>query len=97
MEELNMKHIKLALIFQFISFVAFAQSQNKDWPVLKTYDQQHIQKIKMPVGGIGTGTISLTGRGSLEDWEIMNRPAKGFELNQTFFLGRSISTANNFR
>ncbi|WP_405563462.1 GH116 family glycosyl-hydrolase [Polaribacter sp. Asnod6-C07] len=52
--------------------------ESKDWPVLKTYDQEHIQKIKMPVGGLGTGTISLTGRGSLEDWEIMNRPAKGF-------------------
>lgn len=55
-----------------------AQDKNNDWPVLKTYDQDHIQKIKMPVGGIGTGTVSLTGRGSLEDWEIMNRPAKGF-------------------
>ncbi|MEO9475973.1 MAG: GH116 family glycosyl-hydrolase [Cyclobacteriaceae bacterium] len=53
-------------------------AQQSEWPVLKTYDQEHIQKIKMPVGGIGTGTISLTGRGSLEDWEIMNRPAKGF-------------------
>lgn len=60
----------------FVGFKSFAQ-QN-EWPVLKTYDQDHIQKIKMPVGGIGTGTISLTGRGSLEDWEIMNRPAKGF-------------------
>ncbi|CAH8293838.1 uncharacterized protein (DUF608 family) [Mariniflexile fucanivorans] len=73
-----MKNIKLAVIIQFISVIAFAQTISNDWPVLKTYDQNHIQKIKMPVGGIGTGTISLTGRGSLEDWEIMNRPAKGF-------------------
>ncbi len=62
----------------FIAGILDAQQQNSDWPVLLTYDQEHIQKIKMPVGGIGTGTISLTGRGSLEDWEIMNRPAKGF-------------------
>ncbi len=47
-------------------------------PVLKTYDQNHIDRIAMPIGGIGTGTISLTGRGALEDWEIMSRPAKGF-------------------
>ncbi len=60
------------------AFLANAQQQMAGWPVLKTYDQEHIQKIKMPVGGIGTGTVSLTGRGSLEDWEIMNRPAKGF-------------------
>lgn len=73
-----MKNIKLAILFQFVCVIAMAQSKTNDWPVLKTYDQEHIQKIKMPVGGIGTGTVSLTGRGSLEDWEIMNRPAKGF-------------------
>jgi uncharacterized protein (DUF608 family) len=32
----------------------------------------------MPVGGIGTGTVSINGRGSLVDWEIMNIPGKGF-------------------
>lgn len=32
----------------------------------------------MPIGGIGTGTISLAGRGALVDWEIRNRPAKGY-------------------
>ena len=49
-----------------------------DWPVLKKYDQEHIYKIALPVGGIGTGTVSLGGRGNLQDWEIMNRPAKGY-------------------
>lgn len=67
----------LAALF-FMAGPISAQKISTDWPVLKTYDQDHIQKIKMPVGGIGTGTVSLTGRGSLEDWEIMNRPAKGF-------------------
>ena len=62
----------------FLTVLVNAQKKNIDWPVLKTYDQDYIQKIKMPVGGIGTGTISLTGRGALEDWEIMNHPAKGF-------------------
>ncbi|WP_430934663.1 GH116 family glycosyl-hydrolase [Saccharicrinis sp. 156] len=73
-----MKKIKLITTLLALATLAFAQENNAAWPVLKTYDQEHIQKIKMPVGGIGTGTISLTGRGSLEDWEIMNRPAKGF-------------------
>lgn len=49
-----------------------------DWPILKRYDQQHLSKITLPLGGIGTGTVSLGGRGDLRDWEIMNRPAIGF-------------------
>jgi uncharacterized protein (DUF608 family) len=49
-----------------------------DWPVLKEYDEAHLAKIALPLGGIGTGTVSLGGRGDLRDWEIMNRPAKGF-------------------
>jgi non-lysosomal glucosylceramidase len=48
------------------------------WPVLKKYDQEHTYKIALPVGGIGTGTVSLGGRGNLQDWEIMSKPAKGF-------------------
>jgi len=49
-----------------------------DWPVLKRYDAEHLRRIALPLGGIGTGTVSLGGRGDLRDWEIMNRPAKGF-------------------
>ncbi len=49
-----------------------------DWPVLKTYEGANLEKVKMPLGGIGTGTISLSGRGGLVDWEIFNEPAKGF-------------------
>jgi non-lysosomal glucosylceramidase len=53
-------------------------AQSEDWPFLKHYDQDHVNKIALPVGGIGTGTISLGGIGDLRDWEIMNKPAKGF-------------------
>ncbi len=49
-----------------------------DWPILKTYDAAHLSKIALPLGGIGTGTVSLGGRGDLRDWEIMNTPRKGF-------------------
>ncbi len=49
-----------------------------DWPILKRYDEEHLAKIALPLGGIGTGTVSLGGRGDLRDWEIMNRPSKGF-------------------
>lgn len=49
-----------------------------EWPVLRHYDAEHLAQIALPIGGIGTGTVSLGGRGELRDWEIMNVPAKGF-------------------
>lgn len=48
------------------------------WPVLKHYDRDHLARVAVPLGGIGTGTVSLGGRGNLRDWEVGNRPAKGF-------------------
>ena len=49
-----------------------------DWPSLKHYDAAHLARVALPIGGIGTGTVSLGGRGDLRDFELMNRPAKGF-------------------
>lgn len=49
-----------------------------DWPVLKCYTDEFLKRVKMPLGGIGTGTISLSGTGGLVDWEIMGGPNKGF-------------------
>lgn len=59
--------------------------EHPPWPVLARYDQQHLRRIALPLGGIGTGTVSLGGRGDLRDWEIVNRPAKGFSPRNTFF------------
>lgn len=47
-------------------------------PWLRHYDGDHLARISLPLGGIGTGTVGLGGRGELRDWEIMNRPAEGF-------------------
>ena len=65
-----------ALLGLMASFLAFGGESA--WPVLKTYEGESLSRVKMPIGGIGTGTISLSGRGSLVDWEIYNRPNKGF-------------------
>ncbi len=60
-------------------------SSNPNWPVLKHYDQNHLARIAMPLGGIGTGTISLGGRGQLTDWEVYSHPDKGFVPQHSFF------------
>src|SRR5512137_2920819 len=67
--------------FSIVGIAAVASGEGlwrADWPVLKTYDRDHVERIALPLGGIGTGTVSLGGRGNLMDWEIMNRPAKGY-------------------
>jgi non-lysosomal glucosylceramidase len=55
------------------------------WSFLRHYDQEHLGRIALPIGGIGTGTVSLGGRGNLRDWEIMNRPSKKYAPGPPFF------------
>ncbi|HEX5504768.1 MAG TPA: GH116 family glycosyl-hydrolase [Thermomicrobiales bacterium] len=56
-----------------------------DWPVLTRYAGERLRRVALPLGGIGTGTVSLGGRGDLRDWEVVNRPAKGFAPRHAFF------------
>ena len=65
-------------LFILVLSLLSIQAYSTDWPVLKKYDREHIYKIALPIGGIGTGTVSLGGRGNLQDWEIMGIPAKGY-------------------
>jgi uncharacterized protein (DUF608 family) len=50
-----------------------------------TYSDGELTNIAFPIGGIGTGCVSFGGWGQLRDWEIFNHPAKGNNLNFTFF------------
>jgi len=43
----------------------------------RTFSGRNLEMIAFPLGGIGTGSISLGGRGQFRDWEIYNRPDKG--------------------
>lgn len=51
---------------------------------VRTFTGRQLGEIAFPLGGIGTGTVSLGGRGDLRDWEIFNRPNKGKALPFTF-------------
>lgn len=46
-----------------------------DFP--RSFTGRHLKMIGFPLGGIGTGAISLGGRGQLRDWQIFNRPDTG--------------------
>ena len=50
----------------------------------RTFTGRNLKMLAFPLGGIGTGTISLGGRGQLRDWEIFNRPDKGNSLDYCF-------------
>jgi non-lysosomal glucosylceramidase len=49
-----------------------------------TFRGDHLREIAFPLGGIGTGCVSVDGRGGLRDWEIFNRPNKNSFLEFTF-------------
>jgi non-lysosomal glucosylceramidase len=55
----------------------------------RLFTGEALREVAFPLGGIGTGTVSLGGRGELRDWEIFNRPSKGSVLPHTFFALRA--------
>lgn len=52
----------------------------------RLYSGETAREVAFPIGGIGTGSIALSGTGELVDWEIFNRPNKGSYLPNTFLL-----------
>ena len=50
----------------------------------RSFTGASLAMISFPLGGIGTGSVGLSGRGGLVDWEIFNRPNVGSALPRTF-------------
>ena len=53
------------------------------------YRGNKLKQLNFPLGGIGTGSIGLTGNGLLLDWEIFNRPNKGSINSYSHFAIRA--------
>lgn len=51
----------------------------------RSFTGEALSQIAFPLGGIGTGTISLGGRGNLRDFEIYDHPQKGHIPPFAFF------------
>jgi len=67
----------------------FPSSSPVSWPRFETYSGPFLRRISLPLGGIGTGTVSLGGRGDLRDFELVNRPAQGFSPPNCFLAIRT--------
>ncbi|MDH5705313.1 MAG: non-lysosomal glucosylceramidase, partial [Candidatus Aminicenantes bacterium] len=52
---------------------------------IKELTGEGLKMIAFPIGGLGTGNITLGGRGEIRELEIFNRPAKGKAPDSTFF------------
>lgn len=46
---------------------------------------KNLNQVAFPLGGIGTGCVSLTGRGALNHWEIFNRPNRNYRPDYAYF------------
>ena len=54
------------------------------------YKGEFLNEISFPLGGIGTGSIGLSGNGRLHDFEIFNRPAKGSSNGYSGFAVKAV-------
>ena len=63
---------------------------------MKTYDQ-NASAARFLLGGIGTGNISLDQNARLCDFELWNKPNKGFRSPYTFFAVRTATADGDVR
>ena len=59
------------------------------WQKTMNYTGAKLSQISFPLGGIGTGSVGLSGTGRLIDWEIFNKPSKGSTNGNTHFAVRA--------
>src|SRR5579863_10105815 len=50
----------------------------------RRFTGRQLRMISFPLGGVAAGSIGLGGRGQLINWEIFNRPNKGYRPSYSF-------------
>ena len=50
----------------------------------RVFSGDQLKMLAFPLGGVAAGSLALGGRGQLRDWEIFNRPNKGFSPPYAF-------------
>jgi uncharacterized protein (DUF608 family) len=66
--------------------IPFADQELFEISPQKRLAGKYLDEIAFPLGGIGTGCVSISGNGQLVDWEIFNRPNKGYRPDYSFFM-----------
>jgi uncharacterized protein (DUF608 family) len=66
------------------SQAAAAQTQPAGIAYPRVFEGRGLAMIAFPLGGVGAGSVSLGGRGQLRDWEMFNRPNKGYRPAYAF-------------
>src|SRR3984885_14354932 len=56
----------------------------KDAAFPRVFTGRKLKMIAFPLGGVAAGSVALGGRGQLRDWEIFNRPNKGYSPAYAF-------------
>lgn len=75
---------KIVFLLLLIPLLAYNPA-SAQYEEVSTYTGNHLQTLRIPVGGVGTGNILLGGRGNIEHLEIFNRPDRQRRLEKTFF------------
>ena len=57
-------------------------SHDSSYP--RKFRGRQLRMISFPLGGVAAGSVGLGGRGQLINWEIFNRPNKGFRPSYAF-------------
>lgn len=82
MKKQNSRSGKFLLISSFLIALALAGCKQQARTALAemqhlSYTGENLKAICFPIGGIGSGNITLGGRGNIAEMEIFNLPAKG--------------------
>jgi non-lysosomal glucosylceramidase len=76
--------VLLCLSFGF-SGQAYRKNELYGGAKIPKYSGEALKTIAFPIGGLGTGNITLGGRGEIRELEVFNRPLKGKHPDLTFF------------
>jgi len=76
--------VLLCLSFGF-SGQAYKNNKLYGGTKIPKYSGEALKTIAFPIGGLGTGNITLGGRGEIRELEVFNRPLKGKYPDLTFF------------